>query len=112
MQRTAIRQAGPELDGPNVAAGEGKDRTARRGIPVLGGAVTVTGLDVPADTRVTVMGEEVIRDMRRGFVMQRIMPPGIHGVEIGIGGQSRIRDVTIPAKEMFATGIADVTLAL
>jgi hypothetical protein len=110
LQRTAIRQAGPELDGPNVAAGEGKDRTARRGIPVLGGAAT--GLDVPADTRVTVMGEEVIRDMRRGFVMQRIMPPGIHGVEIGIGGQSRIRDVTIPAKEMFATGIADVTLGL
>lgn len=110
LQRTATRQAGPELDGPIVAAGEGEDRTARRGIPVRGGAVTVTGLDVPAGTRVTVMGEEVIRDMRRGFVMQRILPPGTHGVEIGIGGQSRTRDVTIPAKEMFATGIVDVTL--
>ena len=85
-----------------IAAGEGEDRTARRTIPVRGGAVTVTGLDVPVGTRVTVMGEEVIMDMRRGFVVQRILPPGDHGVQIGVGSRNETRDVTIPAHEVFA----------
>lgn len=110
LRRTAKRMADPDLDGAIVAAGEGEDRTARRRIPVRGGAVTVTGLDVPAGTRITVMGEEVILDVRRGFVVQRILPPGDHGVQIAVGQQSQTRDVTIPAKEMFATGIVDITL--
>ena len=102
LSRTATRMADPDLDGPIIAAGEGEDRTARRTIPVRGGAVTVTGLDVPAGTRVTVMGEEVIMDMRRGFVVQRILPPGDHGVQIGVGSRNETRDVTIPAHEVFA----------
>jgi hypothetical protein len=110
LSRTATRMADPDLDGPIIAAGEGEDRTARRTIPVRGGAVTVTGLDVPAGTRVTVMGEEVIMDMRRGFVVQRILPPGDHGVQIGVGSRNETRDVTIPAHEVFATGIIDLTL--
>ncbi len=110
LRRTTTRLKDAELDGPIIAAGEGEDRTSRRRIPVRGGAVTVTGLDVPAGTKITVMGEEVILDVRRGFVVQRILPPGTHGVQIGVGAQSQTRDVTIPAKEMFATGIVDVTL--
>ncbi len=110
LSRSATRQDDSELDGPIIAAGEGEDRTARRTIPVRGGAVTVSGRDVPAGTRITVMGEEVRPDLRRGFVMQRILPPGDHGVQIGVGSQSLTRPVTIPTKEVFATGIADVTL--
>ena len=110
LRRTAVRMDDPALNGALVAAGEGEDRTARRSIPVRGGAVTVTGLDVPAGTRITVMGEEVIQDLRRGFVMQRILPPGDHGVKIGVGSSSQIRDVTIPEREIFATGIVDLTL--
>ncbi|EEW26087.1 TonB-dependent receptor [Rhodobacter ferrooxidans] len=110
LARSARRLADPELDGPIVAAGEGEDRTARRRIPVRGGAVTVTGLDVPAGTRITVMGEPVIQDLHRGFIVQRILPPGEHGVQIGVGSTSEVRNVTIPAREVFATGIVDLTL--
>jgi len=110
LRRTATRIDDPALDGPIVAAGEGEDRTARRRIPVRGGAVTVSGHDVPAGTGITVMGEEVILDVRRGFVVQRILPPGDHGVQIGVGGRRETRDVTIPEKEVFATGIVDLTL--
>ncbi len=110
LSRTATRLDDAALDGPIVAAGEGEDRTARRTIPVRGGAVTVTGLDVPQGTAITVMGEPVVLDLRRGFFMQRILPPGDHGVQIGVGGQSQTRDVTIPQREVFATGIVDITL--
>lgn len=110
LRRTATRLADPDLNGPVTAAGEGEDRTAWRRIPVRGGAVTVTGLDVPAGTRITVMGEEVILDPRRGFVVQRILPPGTHGVKIGVGRQTETRKVTIAQRELFATGIVDLTL--
>ncbi|OYX25819.1 MAG: hypothetical protein B7Z10_05095 [Rhodobacterales bacterium 32-66-7] len=110
LTRSASRFADPDLDGPIVAAGEAEDRTARRTIPVRGGAVTVTGLDVPAGTVITVMGEPVILDVRRGFIVQRILPPGDHGVVIGVDGQSQTRDVTIPRREVFATGLVDLTL--
>lgn len=110
LRRTETRMDDPNLDGPIVAAGEAEDRTARRRIPVRGGAVTVSGLDVPAGTAINVMGEEVILDVRRGFVIQRILPPGDHGVQINVGSRSETRDVTIPAREVFATGIVDVTL--
>ena len=110
LSRTATLMADPELDGPITAAGEAEDRTARRRIPVRGGAVTVSGQDVPAGTRITVMGEEVPVDMHRAFVVQRILPPGDHGVQIGVGAHSETRAVTIPSKEVFATGIVDLTL--
>ncbi|OZA00345.1 MAG: hypothetical protein B7Y02_18615, partial [Rhodobacterales bacterium 17-64-5] len=108
LTRSASRFADPDLDGPIIAAGEAEDRTARRTIPVRGGAVTVTGLDVPAGTVITVMGEPVILDVRRGFIVQRILPPGDHGVVIGVDGQSQTRDVTIPRREVFATGLVDL----
>ncbi|MCU0826023.1 MAG: hypothetical protein MUE52_01105 [Tabrizicola sp.] len=110
LARSATRAADAKLDGEIVAAGEAEDRTARRSIPVRGGAVTVTGLDVPAGTRIDVMGEPVILDVERGFFVQRILPPGNHGVAIGVNGRSETRDVTIPAREVFATGIVDLTL--
>ncbi len=110
LRRTTMRMDDPEMDGPIIAAGEGEDRAARRTIPVRGGAVTVSGQDVPSGTRITVMGEEAILDDSRGFVVQRILPPGDHGVQIGVGGRSETRGVTIPTKEVFATGIIDLTL--
>lgn len=110
LARSASRFEDPALDGPIIAAGETEDRTALRRIPVRGGAITVTGLDVPAGTTITVMGEPVLLDVRRGFVVQRILPPGDHGVQIAVGGQSQVRDVTIPRREVFATGIVDITL--
>lgn len=110
LRRTTDRMADPRLDGPILAAGEGEDRTAHRSIPVRGGAVTVSGLDVAAGNRISVMGEEIVLDMRRAFVVQRILPPGDHGVQIAVGPRSETRPVTIPAREVFATGIIDLTL--
>ena len=36
-----------DIDGENISAGEGEDRTALRNIPVYGGAVTVYGRNIP-----------------------------------------------------------------
>jgi hypothetical protein len=110
LDRTATPLAGARLDGPVTAAGEAEDRTARRRIPVRGAAVTLSGEDLPAFARVRMMGEEVAPDLRRRFVLQRILPPGDHAVEVAVDGRRETRIVTVPQREVFATGIADVTL--
>ncbi len=99
-----------ELTGPVIAAGEGEDRTARRRIPVHGGAITVSGTDLPADGQLALMGEPIVPDVRRNFVIQRILPPGTHDVTINAGNDSQTQSVTIPSRDIFATGIVDITL--
>lgn len=103
------RALAPELDGPVIAAGEGEDMTARRGIPVYGGAITVSG-QTGGGQQVAVMGETVPVDASGRFVMQRILPPGTHGVAISVDGRRLDRSVTIENSEWFATGIADLTV--
>lgn len=100
----------PDLTGPVIAAGEGEDRTARRRIPVRGGAITVSGTDLPQGGTLSLMGEPVVPDIRRNFVIQRILPPGTHDVTINAGAQSQAQSVTIPHRDIFATGIAEITL--
>lgn len=99
-----------ELTGEIVAAGEGEDRTARRRIPVRGGAITVSGSDMPAGGTLSLMGEPVVPDIRRNFVIQRILPPGTHEVTINAGAHSQAQSVTIPHRDIFATGIAEITV--
>lgn len=97
-----------DLTGQVVAAGEGEDMTARRGIPVAGGAITISGrAGIGRDVRV--MGEAVPVDARGGFVTQRILPPGSHAVDIWLDGQAINRQVTIAPSEWFGTGIVDLT---
>lgn len=110
LTRSTAALDGPDLGGPVIAAGEAEDRTARRGIPVRGAVVTVSGEGLPDGARLTVMGDPVTADGERRFVLQRILPPGDHDLVIAMGGQSRIRSVTVPQREIFATGIAEVTL--
>lgn len=112
LDRTAQRFDDPILDGPIAAAGEAQDRTARRGIPVRGGAITVTGQDVPAGAMITVMGEPIVQDVRRDFVVQRILPPGMHTVRVGVNGRGTVieRPVEVKSSEWFSTGLVDVTL--
>ena len=95
--------------------GSGEDRTARRAIPVHGGAVTVIGRAVPDGHDVFVMGEPVAVDDKAGFVIQRILPPGEHEVDVVIGADrpdetTLIRPVHIPANDWFLVGLADLTL--
>lgn len=99
-----------DLTSPVAAAGEGEDRTATRRIPVRGGAITVSGTDMPANGQLSLMGEPIVPGVRRNFVIQRILPPGTHNVTISSGQENQTQTVTIPQRDFFATGIAEVTL--
>ncbi len=97
----------------SVAPGYSEDRTAVRNIDVFGGAITVYGKRVPVDHDVTILGEPVPVDGDGSFVVQRVLPPGTHGVDISVlkngVGLEFTRDVTIPVNEWFSVGLADFT---
>lgn len=92
---------------------EGSDNTARRRIPVYGGAVTVSGTGVAPGASILAMGETIRPDPSGGFVIQRILPAGDYGVDVQIqgAGQSlnQTRDITIPTSEWFYVAAADLT---
>ena len=105
------------LDGKDnqaVAPGYGEDRTAFRNISVFGGALTVSGKNVPKDHVVTVMGEPVPVDNGDAFVVQRILPPGAHSVDVSVlqdgKGLTFTREVEVPEDEWFGVGLADLTV--
>lgn len=108
LQRSDTALDVAERTVPVTAAGEGEDMTAQRGIPVRGGAVTITG-HPGTGSNVTLMGERLPLDASGRFVAQRILPPGIHQVQIGVDGQMTTRPVEIPESEWFRTGIVDLT---
>ena len=92
-----------------VWAGSGEDRTAKRNIPVYGGAVTVYGRNVPQGYRVDAVGENLPIDSQQSFVIQRILPPGDHSIDVSVsgikdGGLSFSRNVNIPANDWFYVG--------
>lgn len=91
-----------------VAAGEGEDRSARRGIPVRGGTVVISGSQAPAGGSVSVMGESVPVDGQGKFVVSRILPSGDQVVDVDVNGRTLRRDVEIPTNDWFGVGIADV----
>jgi hypothetical protein len=98
------------VGGAIIAAGEGEDRTARRGIRVHGGQITVAGTGVQPGETVTVMGEAVPVDATGRFVMPRILPAGDQIVTVQISDGTNItRDVEIPASDWFGVGLIDVT---
>ncbi|MEM7721497.1 MAG: hypothetical protein AAF376_03915 [Pseudomonadota bacterium] len=99
----------PDLNGPFIEAGEGEDRTSRRGIPVRGGTVIVSGTGAEAGRSVRVMGEDVPVDDSGRFTVSRILPVGDQVVEVNANGTRILRDVEIPESDWFATGILDIT---
>lgn len=110
IARSASRLADPILDGPIIAPGEGEDMTRRRAIPVNGGAVTISADNVPAGSTVIVMGEAVPVDAGGAFVTQRILPPGMQEVSVGVGGRNYNRPVDIPREDWFYFGMVDLTV--
>jgi hypothetical protein len=89
---------------------EGIDRTARRRIPVQGGAVTVNGSGLAPGATVQTLGETIRADASGAFVLQRILPPGDHAVTVQIAGQGTVQPIiTIPKSEWFTVGIVDLT---
>lgn len=114
LARRAALAVAPEAEA-GVAPGYSDDNTAFRNIPVEGGAITVAGRDVPNGTRVSVLGETIPVDAAGRFVVQRILPPGDHQVDVALrGGEdgtvSFNRAVNIPSSEWFYVGLADLTL--
>lgn len=95
---------------------EGTDFTARRRIPVYGGAVTVRGSGVTPGARVTTLGESVRPDPSGGFVLQRIMRPGTYDVDVAVKGAGQnvdqTRRVEIPQSEWLRTGTIDLTFGM
>ncbi|MGH6859379.1 MAG: TonB-dependent receptor [Phyllobacterium sp.] len=99
-----------------VAPGAEDDNTGLRNIPVHGGAVTVFGRNVPESYKVNVLGDSIPVDPERAFVLQRILPPGDHEVDVAIAGPSKSstlefsRHITIPKNDWFYVGLADLTV--
>lgn len=91
----------------------GTDATARRRIPVSGGAVTVHGTGLRQGARVQTLGTSVRPDPSGAFVVQRILPAGQQLVDVNITGAghnvSLQRPIDIPKSEWFYVGTADVT---
>lgn len=109
ISRTATRQPDPMLDGPVTAAGEGDDLTRRRTIPVTGGAITVYSDSAAPGTTVNVMGESVPVDPSGAFAVQRILPPGVQTVRVGVGREVIDRRVEIPKQDWFYIATVDLT---
>ncbi|MEX0278786.1 MAG: hypothetical protein AB3N19_14800, partial [Ruegeria sp.] len=115
LSRTVRFTDGHERLGAAIAPGLGEDRTAKRNIPVRGGAVTVYGRDVPPGYDVRIMGEPVPVDRENAFVIQRILPAGDHSVDVEVdggesGGIQFERAINIPANDWFYVALADVTI--
>ena len=99
-----------EYTAPFVQPGAADDRTARRGIPSTGGAVTISGEGARPNGTVTVMGESVPTDASGSFVVSRIIPAGDQIVDVTVDGRTIRRDVEIPRSDWFYVGIIDVSL--
>ncbi|SEN73436.1 Outer membrane protein beta-barrel domain-containing protein [Loktanella fryxellensis] len=111
---TAAQPLGADLPMGSVAdVEEGRDTLRRRGIPVFGGAVTVSGASVVQGAQVQALGEILRPDPAGRFVIQRILPQGTYEVDVSVTGPGQstdlTRDVTIPAADWLAVGTADLT---
>ncbi|WP_157994788.1 hypothetical protein [Paracoccus tegillarcae] len=95
---------------------EGTDAASRRGIPIRGGAVTVSGESVAPGSVVTTLGETVQPSPDGGFVLQRILSTGEHAVDVQINGPAQqlgySRDIEIPRRDLFYTALVDATLGV
>lgn len=107
------------LSAPNARARgveDGIDSTAQRGIPVYGGAITVSGENVTPGAVVTALGERVATDRNGGFVLQRILPAGDYGVDVRVQGAGQNvaleRDLTVPGSEFLYVATVDLTYGI
>lgn len=98
------------------APGMGEDNTGSRNIAIQGGAVTVFGRNVPEGYQVRALDGIVPLDKNQSFVMQRILPPGNHDVDVAVLGSLKgsaldfSRQINIPQNDWFYVGLADLTV--
>ena len=119
LARTSAALEQHEPQDAAVAPGYSEDHTAFRNIPVYGGAITVSGHNVPPGKNVQVLGDSIPVDGENAFVVQRILPPGDHRVDVAVldgtgaehgKGLEFSRTVNIPTSEWFYVALADGTV--
>jgi flagellar motor protein MotB len=99
-----------------LAAGWGQSRLAVENIPLQGGAVKVFGENIPAGHAVSVAGRSVPVSDDSKFVVEEILPAGLHTVEVSVldkdgNGEMYLRDLALEKDDWFYVAVADVTLA-
>lgn len=92
---------------------EGTQFTARRGIRVNGGAVTVSASSVPQGAVLQTLGETIRPDPNGRIVIQRILPKGDYVVDVAVTGAGQdiglSRPLEVPGSDWFYVGVADLT---
>lgn len=99
-----------------LAAGWGHSRLAVQNIPLHGGAIKVYGENIPAGHAVSVAGRSVPVFEDSKFVVEEILPEGLHTVEVSVldkegNGEMYLRDLALEKNDWFYVAIADATLA-
>lgn len=97
-----------------LAVGYGESRLAVENIPLQGGAVKVFGTDIPPGNRVAVAGRDVPVSEDNKFVVEEILPHGLHTVEVSVldrdgNGEMYLRDLEFQKNDWFYVAIGDVT---
>lgn len=95
--------------------GYGESRLELHNIVLRGGALTLSGKQVPENHQVFFMGMPVSVSADRDFVNQQIVPTGTQGVEIAIldqagNGDLFWRELDLQKNDWFYVGLADFTL--
>lgn len=92
--------------------GYGENSLQLHNIPIYGGAVTVNGSNLPADSRVTLMGQSVPVAADGRFAARQLLPAGQHLIDVQVvnqGGELTFsRNLYIPDQDWFYIGIADL----
>ena len=92
----------------------GGDALKVHNINVSGGAVMVSGRDIPAESQVNVMGLPVPVDEKGNFAVRQILSSGPHQVDVAIrdanGSVAEFsRSAVIPDNDFFYIALADLT---
>ena len=98
----------------DLLAGYGESRLAVENIHLHGGAIKVFGTDIPGGHHVSVAGRRVPVSDEGKFVVEEILPPGMHTVEVSVldadgNGEMYLRDLELERNDWFHVAIADVT---
>jgi hypothetical protein len=94
-----------------LLVGYGENRLATENIPKRGGTVKVLGSSIPPEHSVWVAGRAVPVGQDGQFVVEEILPSGLHTVEVAVldnagNGQLYLRDLELRKSDWFYVGIA------
>ncbi len=113
-----IDQSPPELTEQEIEkellVGYGENRLAFENINLHGGTIKVVGAKVPKGHQLTVAGRRAPVSAGGEFVVEEILPEGLHTVEVSLldqagNGEIYLRDLELEKNDWFYVGIADLT---